>query len=139
MTEKKAELFAEKVGAGSRTYLFDVRESKDGSKYIVISESRHGERVHPRGRVIVFQEHLEAFNQAYKKAIAFLGVKGKVYSVAEIRRVHPKAYQKWTPDEDQALRQKSTQGSSLAELAEVFQRQKSAIRSRLTKLGLNAQ
>ncbi len=40
MTGEKKELFTERVLAGNRTYFFDVKEAKDGTKYLVISESK---------------------------------------------------------------------------------------------------
>lgn len=56
--------------------------------------------------------------------------------LARIRDQYPKAYEKWTDEDDNLLTQKFGEGVSLAELAKIFQRQPSAIRSRLAKLGL---
>lgn len=137
MTEEKIELFTEKVTAGSRTYFFDVKESKDGTKYVVISESRRTEPDHSHSRVMVFEEHLEAFNAAYEKTVHFLRVRSKAYSVDDIRRKHPNAYQKWTPDEDKRLKEEFN--ANISKLARLFQRQEGAIRSRLTKLGMPPQ
>ena len=137
MTEEKRELYTEKLTAGSRTYFFDVKESKDGNKYLVISESRHSEPNHPHSRVMVFEEHLEAFSEAYEKTVHFLRIRAKAYSVDDLRRKHPKAYQKWTPDEDKRL--KEGFNASVSKLAKLFQRQEGAIRSRLTKLGIPPQ
>lgn len=135
MTEEKREIFTEKVAAGSRTYFFDVKESRDGTKYLVVSESRqiHAKRRH--NRVMIFQEHLQAFGESFRRAVEFLGRKIKKYSLDEIRRKYPRAYERWTSDEDQRLRQKFNEGSPIADLAKIFQRRKSAIRSRLGKLG----
>ncbi len=54
----------------------------------------------------------------------------------EIRREHPKAYERWSPKEDAELRRLHTQGASVGELSIRFGRQPSAIRSRLRKLGI---
>jgi len=43
MAVNKKELFSERVFAGSRIYFFDVKEATDGTKYLVIDESRHTE------------------------------------------------------------------------------------------------
>jgi DNA-directed RNA polymerase specialized sigma24 family protein len=61
---------------------------------------------------------------------------GRDERMAKIRALFPKAYEKWTDDDDNLLTQKFGEGMSVAELAEIFQRQPSAIRSRLAKLGL---
>ena len=73
MTERRRELFTEKVSAGSRTYFFDVKESADGTKYLVISESRHrGGESYKHNRVMVFQEHIVSFREGLEKAFAFI-------------------------------------------------------------------
>ena len=125
--------------AGSRTYFFDVKESADGVKYLVISESRQvGVESYEHNRVMVFQEHLVAFNEGFNKAVKFMigEDNSKTYDVEQIRREYPKAYAKWTEEEDTRLRNEHAQGRTVNELARSFQRKPSAIRSRLRKLGL---
>ena len=52
----------------------------------------------------------------------------------KLRQHHPKAYERWTHEEDRELRNLHEAGWSLERLAEYFGRQRSAIRSRLRKL-----
>ena len=97
MTGERKELFSEKVPAGSRTYFFDVKEFADGIKYLVISESRQiGGESYEHNRVMVFQEHLVAFNEGFNKAVKFMIGEGnsKAHDVEQIRREYPKAYAK---------------------------------------------
>lgn len=54
--------------------------------------------------------------------------------LAAIRAEFPRAYEKWTFDEDCQLRSMHANGVPVDEIAEVLQRQVSAIRSRLVKL-----
>lgn len=54
--------------------------------------------------------------------------------LAAIRAEWPRAYEKWTLDEDEQLRSMHANGIPVEEIAEVLQRQVSAIRSRLVKL-----
>ena len=56
--------------------------------------------------------------------------------IAAIKRKHPRAYERWTQDEDARLAAMYSEGTPLDELAVRFQRQPSAIRSRLEKLAL---
>jgi len=56
--------------------------------------------------------------------------------VARILKEHPRAYERWTEEEDQLLKQKFSEGAAVQDLAKFFQRRPSAIRSRLRKLGL---
>jgi hypothetical protein len=139
MTRERKELFSERVSAGSRTYFFDVKESAGGIRYLVIIESRqtNGEFCE-HNRVMVFQEHLMAFSRGFKKAFEFMieEDRSKAYNVEQIRREYPRAYAKWTEEEDIRLRDGYTQGKIINELAKIFQRKPGAIRSRLRKLGL---
>ena len=52
-----------------------------------------------------------------------------------IKKRYPKAYERWTEADDAELVKLNRQGRTKKELAEVFQRQPSAIISRLAKLG----
>jgi hypothetical protein len=61
---------------------------------------------------------------------------GRSAGFAEIRKLHPKAYERWTPEEDSSLQKQFKTGASVSEIAVCFQRKPGAIRSRLKKLGL---
>jgi len=136
MTNERKELFTEKVVAGRRTYFFDVKETKDGAKYLVISERDSANPDGGNNRVMVFEDHLQNFYQGMKSALGFLGIeKNPAQRLEELKHKYPKAYEKWTPEDDKQLRAKSSAGESISALATLFQRQESAIRSRLAKLG----
>jgi len=139
--ETMKEIFSEKVTAGSRTYFFDVKESDQGARYLVISESRQTGSTFEHHRVVVFEEHLEKFSEIFDQAVWVMARsdKSKSYSLDEIRQKYPRAYEKWTSEEDERLTSRYQAGLDLLELAAIFQRQPSAIESRLTKLGLRPQ
>jgi hypoxanthine phosphoribosyltransferase len=61
-------------------------------------------------------------------------VSEKAEPFSEIRQKCPKAYERWTKEDDELLVNMFRQGKSIAELANHFQRKKGAIRSRLKKL-----
>ncbi|HZK82812.1 MAG TPA: DUF433 domain-containing protein [Humisphaera sp.] len=58
------------------------------------------------------------------------------YQVAEIRKSYPRAYEKWTDNEDRRLRELIDGGLTVARIARRLQRQRGAIRSRIRKLDL---
>ncbi|GAF78221.1 unnamed protein product, partial [marine sediment metagenome] len=60
----------------------------------------------------------------------------KTFSLSKIRQRYPRAYEKWTDEESTRLTHKYNEGLNIEELAEMFQRQPGAIRSRLQKLRL---
>ena len=63
---------------------------------------------------------------------------GKSYDVEEIRHEHPRAYEKWSAEEDGQLSELCRSGKSVREIGKTLHRQEGAIRSRLAKLNLVA-
>ena len=138
MPKERKELFSIKIPAGKRTYFFDIKESQGDIKYLVISESKQvAEGGYQHNRIIIFEENIPLFIDGLIKTLEFLErKKPKAYNIEEIRKKYPKAYMKWTKEEDDLLRNEFLQGKTIDELAKIFQRKPSAIRSRLQKLGL---
>lgn len=62
--------------------------------------------------------------------------KNKVYTVEDLRKIHPNAYKSWSAAEDALLTAHHNSGMVAKEIAERLGRQKGAIRSRLVKIGL---
>ena len=68
MSEKMS-LHTRMVRAGKRTYFFDVREAKNNKKFLIISESTpSGDGTFSRSSVLVFQEDIENFFEAFSEA-----------------------------------------------------------------------
>ena len=64
-----ATMYSTMVRAGKTTYYVDVKEAKNGRKFISISENRIGEKKQ-RSTVRVFGESVEQFRQAVNEAAA---------------------------------------------------------------------
>ena len=60
----------------------------------------------------------------------------KSYSVIEVRTKYPNAYEKWSSEQDEILKEYFEKGFSVNEMANKLQRKLGAIRSRIKKLGL---
>jgi predicted Holliday junction resolvase-like endonuclease len=60
----------------------------------------------------------------------------KKYSLKDIQETHLRAYEPWSKDEEDRLRQLYKQGTTINDLVNEFQRKPGGIRSRLKKLGL---
>jgi hypothetical protein len=56
--------------------------------------------------------------------------------LAEIRSKYPKAYEKWSENDDRLLEQEFRNVRDMIELSKIFKRQPGAVKSRLAKLGL---
>ena len=63
------------VKAGSTTYFFDIKETKGGKPYLVITESRFkGEgSERQRSSIVVFTEQISEFTSALKEMVSVLG------------------------------------------------------------------
>jgi hypothetical protein len=66
------ELFAEKVVTDRRTYFFDVKETREGSLYLVIGEVTQVGHDTARHRVMVFEENIDAFMSSLEKSVAHI-------------------------------------------------------------------
>ena len=58
----------------------------------------------------------------------------KSYRIQDVRKAFPKAYEKWTDDDDEQLREKYSDGKNVRELADMLGRKPGAVLSRLKKL-----
>lgn len=134
------EIFSSKVAAGSRTYFVDLLRAAPGDKYLKISESRERQQgTHEHDRVMVFEEHLPEFLHALTEAVPFMRHTPPPSAIEALRKAQPRAYAKWTVEEDARLRGMFGGGKSPDEIAGALQRQRGAVQSRLRKLGLLAQ
>ena len=66
------DIFKERASFGNKTYFFDVKESVKGTKFLVINESRKVGDKTEYSKIMIFDNHLEAFTEALRKASEFL-------------------------------------------------------------------
>jgi hypothetical protein len=62
--------------AGGRTYFFDIKEAKNGKKYLALTESRlvgdKDKNEHRRSTIIIFPEQAKEFAEVVKEMTAKL-------------------------------------------------------------------
>lgn len=64
-----------KVSAGQRTYFIDVKEAKNGNKYLVLTESKKNtDGKFDRQKIMVFSDHFRAIYDAMKQVAPKFGV-----------------------------------------------------------------
>lgn len=76
-------------------------------------------------------KRLKKYLKAYKRLTG-----EPVYSVYAARQEHPNAYDPWTEEADDQLRQMWSEGVSVHEIADHFGRKSSAVITRMKKLGI---
>tara|TARA_R110001583_G_C5395986_1_gene385231 strand:+ start:70 stop:558 length:489 start_codon:yes stop_codon:yes gene_type:complete len=134
---KNEEIFSTKFQAGNRTYFLDVKATKDGDKYLKISESkRTGESEFERHQIIVFDEGIDKLAEKITEVAEKMRNNEKSYSVEEKRKTNRNAYQPWTNEDDNRLELLYCEGKSVTDLSNEFGRNSGAIRSRIKKLEL---
>lgn len=75
---RKEELYSQAISAGKRKYFFDVKETKAGDKFIVISESRKifdnntGNFYFEKNKMFLYKEDFDKFQRGLKNAISFI-------------------------------------------------------------------
>ena len=95
---------------------------------------------HSYEQILKFNEmftYLDIFNAA-SEALKLDAVESSDYHqrLSQVREAHPRAYEKWTPDEDTHLTELFNAGTKTNHIADELQRRPSAILSRLRRLGL---
>ena len=84
------EIFSEKVVTSRRTYYFDVKETREGFKYLVIGELTQVGSETERHRVMVFEESLDLFMDGLDKAVEFIqGNAREEYDEAPVAELQP--------------------------------------------------
>ena len=74
----KEELYSQSISAGKRKYLFDVKETRGGDKFIVIAESRKifdnntGNFYFEKNKMFLYKEDFEKFQKGLNNAISFI-------------------------------------------------------------------
>ena len=132
------EIFSTSFQAGKRTYFLDIKKTKEGDKYLKISENKRiNETVFVRHQIMVFEEGIEKFIEVLNQTANKIRKSEKTYSLNEIRKVSPKAYALWTIEDDNLLESLLCKGKKISELSKIFERKEGAIRSRIKKLELN--
>ncbi len=134
------EIFSHKITKGNRTYFFDINKSEKGDLYLKISESKKTNVGFEHYGLIVFDENLKDFEEAFRKALRkFQELKNpeatedKTYSVEQIRQTHQQAYSPWTPNDDNKLELLFCEGKPIKELAQIFEGKVGAINSFIVK------
>ena len=64
-------IFSKVIRAKDRTYFVDVKEARNKSRYLAISESRpskDGTKKYERSRVVIFEEQLQMFRETVEEA-----------------------------------------------------------------------
>lgn len=140
MDEPRPPLFSERVSGRSVTYFIEVRESASGRVYLSLSQSRPiGGGAWEHQRITVFPDSAKPLRKAMSGAMKVLASEAAARRQTDLEKLHkslPRAFERWTEDEDEKLRSAVAGGMSRQELEGVMGRSRRAVDMRLVKLGL---
>ncbi len=130
------------VPAGKRTYFIDVKKTREGAKYLKISESKRLENgEYERHQVLIFEEDINNIAEAVKQLLVLFPTYKKSEtksSMEKSKEQFENAYKPWTETDDLKLTQLFCEGNKPKELSVIFKRNVGAINSRIEKLELKA-
>ena len=132
------DLFNVQMSSHSGEVYFDIK--KDAQEdYLKITQSKYtGNNERRREKIFIARSELIEFRDAINKAIDYWNLETREKSVKKVRKTElaGNAYLPWEKEADEYLMSLYKEGKSIKELAEIFERQRGAIRSRLKKLGV---
>lgn len=143
MNQNQNTLHTEKVLLDGKSFFLDLKESKNGKSYLVITQTKPVEdEKYERIKMILFEGEIQKFNEALKNTLEHFTPKEKTRTpptdayIAKLRETHPMAFQPWTKEDEELLIALFNEGKNTQELSAGLRRQEGAINARLTKLGL---
>lgn len=128
-------IWSERVTSRGAGYFLDVRETGAGRVFLSMAQSRKAEGGGwKQDRIVVFESGLEPFRRAVLSALKVMdreaGDRRRV-ELEEVHRLHPKAFEKWSPEDDAELRRLAGEGRDPSSIAEALGRTERAVRMRL--------
>lgn len=140
MESTRSSVRSGRVSAGSVCYFLDVRQAVNGRFYLVLTESRRkGPDGFEQSRILLFEENIEGFRselEASLDSMAAAIASRPQGAVSDRRSDVPRAFAKWTEQEESSLREGFASGASPQEMASQLGRSSRAVEARLVKLGL---
>ncbi|WP_158857390.1 DUF3276 family protein [Lunatibacter salilacus] len=129
-----------KIPAKKRTYFVEVKETREGAKFLKIIESKQlDDGEFEQYRIMVFEDDINDIVKALRIALKHFPTYKKPEQkskMAQTKERFTNAYKPWTNQEDLKLTELFCQGRNSKEISEILQRNEGAINSRIEKLDL---
>lgn len=114
----------------SEKYNFHLSSLPNGEKVLTISEGN--------SKIIICESNFQEFYDNFMSNSRLLVWDDfDIYDINNSRKKYSRAYEKWTTEEEQWLKNYLTEGLNIEEIAELLERQPGGISSRINKLDLD--
>lgn len=119
----------------SHPYIIEADVATGAEKRLLIHK---GKDTNPSLDIVLTKDTFASFHNDLMIAAKSLGWNRMVHShsISEIKKRFPRAYERWSDEEDHTLKTSFSEGADISEQSALLGRQPGAIRSRLEKLGL---
>lgn len=139
--EKKNLLHTEQVQSKNRTYYFDLKVAENGRQFLAINQTKSNEEgVTERAKMVLFEEDLTRFSQALLQSLLYFeaekGPRIDDAYIQNVRKEHPNAFQRWSKEDEELLKELYQQGHQVEELMTHFKRNERGIITRLEMMGV---
>lgn len=131
-----------KLSSRNGVLFFDIKENSEEQCLKITQSKNIGSENFRREKIFIDRNELLQFREAINKAIEYWSLEIKEekkperkYTLEDKRQQHGNAYLPWEKAADEYLIRLYEEGKSIQELADIFERNNGAIRSRLKKLG----
>ena len=140
MSEERTALYEARVGSNHGSFFIDARQAKNDHYYLTITDSRKKEdNTFEQTRIFVFDDSIKTFHEKMTEAcniLLKLTEEKREKEIAEARKIHPKAFMKWNPEEEEKLEKEFKKGVDVEALTKAFGRSSGALLARLERMGL---
>lgn len=140
MADDRAKVYEARFGSGNTTYFIDAKQAVNGRYYVSLTESRRAEAdTFSQRRVMIFEEELDVFRKVIAETldtIAGLVSSRNDAEIRKVREIHPRAFMKWSPAEEEELEREFRKNPDVDSLVKLTGRTGKAVLARLEKLGL---
>ncbi len=74
---ERQDVYSERIRAGKRAYFFDIKQTRNGDYYLVITESKRefsqeGKFNYKKSKVFLYKEDLNKFIEAFNRASTYI-------------------------------------------------------------------
>ncbi len=140
MQEERQNIYEGRVSSGRDTFFIQSKKAKNDHYYITVTDSRRQEDgTFTQQKIIVFEESVKSFREKIIeacKSIEDLYEDRREKEISEIRKTHPRAFMKWTDQEQEKLEKLFKKGGELEDLSKDFGRSPGSLLARLERMGL---
>lgn len=132
------QIFTTNFKAGQRMFFLDMREAKNNSKYLKITESKVNEDGDQQyNGIMIFEQDFEKLTDAITEAMSKVDFKKIAKRETKpANKDYPNQGLKWSDEDESKLTKLFKKGNSIEAMMKVFGRSEKGITSRLEMLGL---